>query len=55
MFQFILEYMRKIMWIYADISCAAYPLATIDTTDAEGKTDTNSALHIIAFQVKINR
>jgi hypothetical protein len=48
MFDFILERIRNIYWIYADIYCAGYPLKTIDTIAEDGTTDTCSALYLIA-------
>ena len=54
MFQYILQEQRKTIWIYADITCDAYPLDTVDTINQlDGKTDTNSALYLIANGVTI--
>lgn len=47
MFQFILIQQRKLIWKYADITCGAYPLDTVDTIALDGKTDTTSALYLI--------
>lgn len=47
MFQFILKEQRKLIWKYADITCGAYPLNTVDTIAEDGKTDTTSALYLI--------
>ncbi len=51
MFDFILEKLRKIEWHYADISCAAYPLDTIDTIRPNGQLDTTSSIYSICFGV----
>ena len=48
MFQYILKHQRKPIFCYADVSCVAYPLETIDTIGLDGKTDTSSALYLIA-------
>ena len=51
MFQFILGRKRQYWFSYADISCGAYPLETIDTISENGTTDTTSALFLIANTV----
>ena len=48
MFQFILIQQRKLLWKYADVTCGAYPLNTVDTISENGMTDTTSALYVIA-------
>ncbi len=53
MFDFILERKRQIWFTYADISCGAYPLDTIDTIAEDGTTDINSAIFLIANAVNI--
>lgn len=50
-FQYILERKRQYWFSYADISCGAYPLDTIDTISTNGTTDTTSALFLIANTV----
>jgi hypothetical protein len=47
MFQFILEKLRTVWFTYADVSCGAYPLDTIDTIAENGSTDTTSALYLV--------
>lgn len=47
MFQFILMQQRKLIWKYADITCGAYPLDTVDTIAEDGNTDTTSALYLV--------
>lgn len=46
-FNHILEVKRKIYWVYADISCAAYLLRDVDTINDDGKTNDLSALYLI--------
>ncbi|RNA19974.1 transient receptor potential cation channel subfamily V member 6-like isoform X2 [Brachionus plicatilis] len=50
-FFFILETLREVYWIYADISCAAYPLKHVDTISQNGKIDTKSVLYLILEKV----
>lgn len=40
--------MRHVWFIYADVACGSYPLATIDTIADDGTTDTTSAIYLIA-------
>lgn len=51
MFDFILEHLRKVEWHYANISCAAYPLDTIDTIGLDGRTDIKSSIYSICYGV----
>ncbi len=53
MFQFILIQQRKLLWKYANITCGAYPIDTVDTINADGTTDTTSALYIICNGDKV--
>lgn len=50
-FTFILETIREVYWIYADVSCAAYPLTNVDTISEDGTIDTKSALYLILNKV----
>jgi hypothetical protein len=50
-FFFILETKREVYWVYANISCAAYPLKDVDTISKSGHIDTKSALHLILNKV----
>ena len=50
-FFYILETIREVYWVYADISCAAYPLKNIDTISQNGKIDTKSVLYLILEKV----
>jgi len=50
-----LETLRTVYWIYADISCAAYPLKNVDTISDDGTIDTNSVLYIILNTVIKNK
>lgn len=50
-FFFVLETKREIYWVYANISCAAYPLKDVDTISETGKIDTKSVLHLILNKV----
>ena len=47
MFQYILGRKRQYWFSYADISCGAYPLETIDSINPDGTADTSSALFIL--------
>lgn len=47
MFQFVLEKLRHLWFIYADIACGSYPLETIDTINDDGTTDTTSAIYLV--------
>lgn len=38
---------RKIYWVYADVSCAAYLLKDVDTIGDDGKMNDLSALHLV--------
>ena len=42
-----MEKLRTVDWVYADISCATYPLANVDTISHDGSIDANSCLYII--------
>ncbi|CAF0724642.1 unnamed protein product [Brachionus calyciflorus] len=46
-FIFILEAIREVYWVYADISCAAYPLKNVDTISQDGSIDSKSVLYLI--------
>ena len=46
--------MRTVYWVYADVSCAAYPLTSIDTISENGKTNSNSILYSIVNSVRKN-
>lgn len=48
----MMENLRKFYWIYADISCAAYPLRNIDSIQADGNIDLNSAIHLLVNSVR---
>ena len=52
MFQYILERKREYWFSYADVSCGAYPLDTIDSIAPDGTTDVNSAIFILSNEVK---
>ena len=43
--------MRTVYWVYADVSCAAYPLTSIDTISETGKTNPKSILYSIVNSV----
>lgn len=43
----ILKRIRNVYWVYTDISCAAYPLANIDTIREDGTFDSDSVLYSI--------
>ena len=43
--------MKTVYWVYADVSCAAYPLTNIDTISETGKTNSNSILYSIVNSV----
>jgi hypothetical protein len=43
--------LRIIEWVYADISCATYPLQNMDTISHDGSIDINSCLYIILQNV----
>ena len=49
-----MEKMRTVYWVYADVSCAAYPLTSIDTISENGKTNSNSILYSIVNSVRKN-
>jgi hypothetical protein len=44
--------MRTIYWVYADISCAAYPLSDLDTISENGTTNANSVLYSVVNSVR---
>lgn len=48
-----MDRLRTIYWVYADISCAAYPLTNLDTISENGTTDSNSALYAIVNSVRL--
>lgn len=50
-FFYFLEKLRVNEWMYADISCATYPLENVDTIAHDGSIDTNSCLYIILQNV----
>jgi hypothetical protein len=50
-FQYILERKKQYWFSYADISCGAYPLDTIDSINPDGTTDVNSAIFILSNEV----
>ena len=50
-FTFIMDKMRTVYWVYADVSCAAYPLTSIDTISENGTTNSNSVLYSIVNSV----
>ena len=55
MFFHILNIEREIYWQIGSITCAAYPLALIDTIDVDtGKISKNSALNLVVFGVNQN-
>ncbi|CAF0929774.1 unnamed protein product [Brachionus calyciflorus] len=47
MFQFILERLRHVWFVYADVAVGSYPLETIDTIAEDGSTDTTSAIYLV--------
>jgi hypothetical protein len=51
LFQYILERKRQYWFSYADISCGAYPLDTLDSITEDGATDVNSAVFILSNEV----
>jgi hypothetical protein len=52
LFQYILEKKRQYWFSYADVSCGAYPLDTIDSIAPDGTTDVNSVIFILSNEVK---
>ena len=54
MFKFILQKINKVYWIYADVTCAAYPLVGLDTISENGTTDINSVLYSVVNSVSLN-
>lgn len=52
-FFYILEVTRIKNWVYADVSCAAYPLDQLDTITESGTVNTKSCLYIILKKVNL--
>ena len=51
MFQHILKKIRKIFWIYGDITCGAYSLTDLDTISENGSINTKSVLYLLVNSV----
>ncbi|XP_075251600.1 transient receptor potential cation channel subfamily V member 6-like isoform X2 [Convolutriloba macropyga] len=51
-FNLILSYQSKVLWIYGDLHAVEYLLTDIDTIRPDGSLNQNSALHIIAMKAK---
>ena len=47
----MLDHFREIYYLYADVSCAAYPMTNIDTIMDDGRIDRKSALHYAVYGV----
>ena len=50
-----MESKKNECWIYADVSCAVYPLDNIDTVSINGDCDVSSALYSIMNSVCKNQ
>ena len=51
MYEHVLEKERQVFWIYGTVTCAGYPLASIDTISPTGEINHNSALNLIVYGV----
>ena len=51
MYEHILDIEREILWVYGNMTCAAYPLEHIDTISMTGEINTNSVMYHIIFGV----
>lgn len=52
MVELIIKFERDLIWQYGNATCAAYPLATIDTIDERtGELNQDSALSFVVYGV----
>ncbi|XP_070176745.1 transient receptor potential cation channel subfamily V member 5-like isoform X3 [Littorina saxatilis] len=49
MYEHVLEKERQVFWIYGTVTCAGYPLASIDTISPSGEINHTSALNLIVY------
>ncbi|KAL8561177.1 hypothetical protein ACOMHN_029248 [Nucella lapillus] len=49
MYEHVLEKERQVLWIFANVTSAGYPLAAIDTISPSGEINHNSALNLIVY------
>ena len=53
MYEYILRYIRLVSWTFDKVICAKFPLEQIDTIDAIGNINRNSAMFQIIYGVRI--
>lgn len=51
MYEYILEKIRQVVWIFGNVTCAGYPLKDIDTISETGEINRNSVLNLVVYGV----
>lgn len=51
MYEYILEKIREVVWIFGNVTCAGYPLKDIDTISETGEINRNSVLNLVVYGV----
>uniref|UniRef100_A0A8W8L649 Transient receptor potential cation channel subfamily V member 6 n=1 Tax=Magallana gigas TaxID=29159 RepID=A0A8W8L649_MAGGI len=49
MYEYILEKIRQVVWIFGNVTCAGYPLKDIDTISETGEINRNSVLNLVVY------